>query len=528
MYKMFGDELIGAFREFKTIWDPDWKMNPGKIVEPYRTDENLRLGADYSPWQPKTHFQFPDDNGDFANATLRCVGVGKCRRKEGKNADDDVMCPSFMVTHEERHTTRGRAHHLWEMLQGEVIQNGWRDENVKSSLDLCLSCKGCKGNCPVNVDIATYKAEFLSHYYEGRVRPRHAYAFGLIDQWSRIASLWPGLVNLVTQTPGLSHLAKLAAGMPFERRIPEFAPQTFQSWFRAQKGAKSKTASDVILWPDTFNNYFFPETAQAATQVLEDAGFRVRVPLQHVCCGRPLYDYGMLDLAKRYLRNVMQQLRPQIEAGTPIVVLEPSCASVFRDELHNLFPTDPIAQKLRRQTLLLSEFLEQHAPEYRLPHLHRKALVQGHCHHKAVLKFDSESAVLKRIGLDADVLSTGCCGMAGSFGFENDKYGVSIAVGEHGLLPRVRSASPDTLIIADGFSCREQIAQGTDRRALHLAEVIQSARTADQRDSRDGSPEEAVYRKRDSDRRRARQRAAAILLGIALGGLLLRKLFRAA
>ncbi len=209
-------------------------MNPGKLVEPYRIDENLRLGAHYRPWEPATHFQFPEDHGSFAHAALRCVGIGKCRRQTGK-ADDDTMCPSFMVTHEERHTTRGRAHHLWEMLHGDVIANGWRDEHVKESLDLCLACKGCKGDCPVNVDMATYKAEFLSHYWEGRIRPRHAYAFGLIDQWSRLASLWPGLVNLVTQTPGLRQFAKLAAGMAPERRIPEFAPYTFQSWFRKHR-----------------------------------------------------------------------------------------------------------------------------------------------------------------------------------------------------------------------------------------------------------------------------------------------------
>src|SRR5689334_7973321 len=187
--KMFGDELIEAFREFKSIWDPDWKMNPGKVVDPYRMDENLRLGANYHPWEPATHFKFPEDGGSFAHAALRCVGIGKCRRKEGTKPGDDTMCPSFMVTHEERHTARGRARHLWEMLHGDVITDGWRDESVKESLDLCLSCKGCKGDCPVNVDMATYKAEFLSHYWEGRIRPRHAYAFGLVDQWARLASI---------------------------------------------------------------------------------------------------------------------------------------------------------------------------------------------------------------------------------------------------------------------------------------------------------------------------------------------------
>jgi FAD/FMN-containing dehydrogenase/Fe-S oxidoreductase len=518
LYKMFGEELIQAFREFKSIWDPDWKMNPGKLVDPYRIDENLRLGADYDPWDPATHFKFPEDKGSFAHAALRCVGVGKCRRKDGPDhGDDDTMCPSFMVTHEERHTTRGRAHHFWEMLNGNVIANGWRDENVKESLDLCLACKGCKGDCPVNVDIATYKAEFLSHYWEGRLRPRHAYAFGLIDQWARIASLWPGMVNLVTQTPGLSHVAKLMAGMPMKRQIPEFAPETFRSWFAKRNSPRNHEAGNVILWPDTFNNFFFPETAQAATSVLANAGFSVEVPQGHLCCGRPLYDYGMLDLAKTYLQRILTALRPQIEAGIPMVVLEPSCASVFRDELHNLFPDDPLASKLRDQTMLLSEFLEKKARDYQPPQIHRKALVQGHCHHKSLFKFDSENAVFKKLGLDADVLASGCCGMAGSFGFESDKYDVSVAIGERKLLPAVRQAPVSTMIIADGFSCREQIAQQTNRQALHLAEVMDLGMQQEAGIS-DMYPERELVERRTATRRNARLRAFGMLAAIGMGG----------
>jgi Fe-S oxidoreductase len=376
--------------------------------------------------------------------------------------------------------------------------------------------------------MATYKAEFLSHYWEGRVRPRHAYAFALIDQWSRLASLWPGMVNLVTQTPGLSHLAKWAAGMPLQRRIPEFAPQTFRRWFnkRASNEDHPKFGgaySKVVLWPDTFNNYFFPETAQAATEVLEQAGFAVEVPQQHLCCGRPLYDYGMLDLAQVYLRRVMQALRPQLLAEVPIVVLEPSCASVFRDELPNLFPDDPLAQKLKEQTMLLSEFLEQKAGNHHLPQLKHKALVQGHCHHKSVLRFDAEHSVLKKLGLDAQILNSGCCGMAGSFGFESDKYDVSIAIGERRLLPAVRQAADSTIIVADGFSCREQISQQTEREALHLAEVIQFARAPST--SNGERPEAKAVARRQATRRNARLRAAGALALIAGGAVLLAKRF---
>ena len=361
--KMFGAELMQAFREFKSAWDPDWKMNPGKLIEPYKLDENLRLGASYAPAQPQTRFQFPADHGSLAEATLRCVGVGKCRRDEG-----GVMCPSSRATREEEHSTRGRAHLLWEMTQGEIIRDGWRSDEVKSSLDLCLACKGCKSDCPVGVDVATYKAEFLSHYYEGRIRPRSAYAFGNIDLWARAASAVPGLVNLTTQLPLLRDVAKLAAGIPKERNIPPFAPQIFKTWF-ARRGGSKIAGPRVLLWADTFNNYFLPSTARAAVEVLEASGFEVVVPRANLCCGRPLYDFGMLDRAQSLLLEILDQLSPAIEAGIPIVVLEPSCAAVFRDELLNFFPRDERAHALARETFLLSEFLETTASMSRCPAL---------------------------------------------------------------------------------------------------------------------------------------------------------------
>jgi Fe-S oxidoreductase len=361
------------------------------------------------------------------------------------------------------------------MMRGDPLQAGWRDEHVRDALDLCLSCKGCKADCPVNVDMATYKAEFLSHYYAGRLRPRHAYAFGLIMYWARLAEHAPGLVNIATQTPVLRSLAKLAAGMAPQRRVPRFASQTFRTWFRDRQ-PRMISGPEVLVWPDTFNDHFHPETARAAVEVLERAGFRVRAPEAWLCCGRPLYDYGMLGLARRHLRRIVNVLHREIQAGLPIVVLEPSCASVFRDELPNMLPRDENAFRLQRQTFLLSEFLEQKAPDFPLPRLSKRAVVQGHCHHKAVLKMDAEEATLQRLGLEYNVLDSGCCGMAGAFGFEpGDHYQVSIGAGERVLFPAVRDADGNTLIVADGFSCREQIAQCTNRRALHLAEVIQLA-----------------------------------------------------
>jgi len=468
--KMFGPELVEAFARFKSLWDPDWKMNPGKLVRPNKLDHDLRLGANYHPWEPQTHFKFPQDNGSFARATLRCVGVGQCRQSEG-----GVMCPSFRVTREEEHSTRGRAHLLWEMMKGDVVRGGWRDEHVKSSLDLCLSCKGCKSDCPVAVDVATYKAEFLSHYYEGRVHPLGHYAFAHIDVWSRMGSVAPWLANFLTQTPGLREIAKSAAGIAPKRRIPRFANQSFRSWFEKRRQKASSSAPAVILWPDTFNNYFHPETAIAAIDVLEAAGFEVRLPKQNVCCGRPLYDFGMLDRAKKLLLRTLATLDREIADGIPVVVLEPSCASVFLDEMLNLFPDDSRAQKLASQVMLLSEFLDKNANGFPLAAIGGKALVHGHCHHKSIIKMASEESVLQRLGVDYKMPAPGCCGMAGAFGFENDKYETSVAIGELELLPAVRNAPADWLIVANGFSCREQIQQCTGRNALHLAEVIQMA-----------------------------------------------------
>jgi FAD/FMN-containing dehydrogenase/Fe-S oxidoreductase len=468
--KMFGPELMQALREFKSVWDPDWRMNPGKLIDAFPPTENLRLGADYRPEDPPTHFRFPDDNGSFAKAALRCIGVGECRKH-----DYGTMCPSYMATLEEEHSTRGRAHMFFEVLQGEVLRDAWNNEDVKRSLDLCLSCKACKTECPANVDLATYRSEFLSHYYETHRRPLEAYAFGLIDQWARLASAFPRLANAAARAPGLSALMRRALHLAPERELPRFATTTFRRWARRTGvPAAGHGVSPVILWADTFNNYFHPQAAIAAYEVLEAAGFGVRIPAGHLCCGRPLYDFGMLDRAKAYLTTVMSALGDAIDAGVPIVVLEPSCASVFRDELRNLFPDDPRAQRLRNQTFVLSEFLTKHAPDF-APSLTRTVLLHGHCHQKAIMKMDHEVGLLEKTGAKVQVPDTGCCGMAGPFGFSAEKIDVSKKVGERVLLPAVRNASDDTLIVADGFSCQEQIAQLTGRRAIHLAQALQLA-----------------------------------------------------
>src|SRR6185437_7657988 len=439
---MFGDEIVNAFREFKAIWDPEGMMNPGKVIDAYPVDVNLRWGTHYHPWQPKTHFAFANDEGNFAYAANRCVGTGKCRKHDG-----GTMCPSYMVTREERYSTRGRSRLLFEMLEGNPLEQGWRDEPVREALDLCLSCKGCRSECPVNVDMATYKSEFLAHYFDGRVRPVAHYAFGLMYWWARIASHMPRVANFFTQTWGLRSIAKALATMAPERRIPRFATQTFRAWF-SDRPVRNAGKTKVLLLPDTWNNHFQPSIAIAAVDVLEAAGFQVILPERSLCCGRPLYDYGMLGLAERLLREILDTLRPQIQAGMCVVGLEPSCVSVFRDELTNLITDDEDAKRLSAQTYLLTEFLAAKAPDFVIPRLQRKVLVSGHCHQKAVLRFDDEVDLLKKLGVDYTVIDSGCCGMAGAFGFEKgDHYRVSIQCGERALLPAVRAAADDTLIV---------------------------------------------------------------------------------
>ena len=371
-------------------------MNPGKLIgtdtQPVnQPQDHLRSNTSHPPMATKTHFAFASDHGSLEHATGRCVGVGACRKEES-----GTMCPSYMATREEQHSTRGRAHLLWEMLQGDVLKGGWRNEQVREALDLCLACKACKTECPTNVDMATYKAEFLAHHYEGRVRPIGAYAFGYIDKWSRLASLAPGIANFFGQSSLASSIAKKLLHIHPQRALPTFSAKTY----RAQAASLPQPTApigDVLLWADTFNNYLHSPTAVAAHKVLVDAGFRVHTLQQHVCCGRPLYDFGLLDSAKKYLLSTLSALEPTLAANMPIVVLEPSCATVFRDELTNLLPNDPRAHQLKSNTLLLSEFLVRHAPHYTPPQRPGSTfIVQGHCPPPGRHEDDRRDAIARR------------------------------------------------------------------------------------------------------------------------------------
>ena len=422
------------------------------------------------------------------------------------------MCPSFMATREEKHSTRGRARLLQEMMRPDGnTPHKWRNKDVKDALDLCLACKGCKGDCPVNVDMATYKSEFLAHYYKGRLRPASAYAMGLIPVWAPLAAQFPDFVNAFMETPVTGAVAKLLGGIAPQREVPRFATVPFGKWWRHH--AKNQGGPRVVLWADTFNTYFTPAVATAAVELLEGLGYSVEVPRGRVCCGRPFYDYGFLPLAQAYLRDALEKMEPYLRDGTPIVGLEPSCIAVFRDEMLGMFPNDIDAQRLAQQTYTLAEFLEKRADDWhwKIPKLNRHALVQAHCHHQAVMKFDSEMAVMKKAGLDVEHPDSGCCGMAGSFGYEaGEHYDVSQACGERVILPKVREAPEDTLLIADGFSCREQIYQGTGRRALHLSQVLRMAQ------ERANDPEFMYEALRNGLSRSTRMREVALGAGVAV------------
>jgi FAD/FMN-containing dehydrogenase/Fe-S oxidoreductase len=488
--KMFGPELVEAFREFKALWDPDNRMNPGKLadaVRVYDPIENLKHFHSSSPKSERTEFlALGVDHGSLEHATERCVGVGACRNTEG-----GVMCPSYRATLEEKHSTRGRAHLLWEMLAGSLQEEGFRSHAVHEALDLCLSCKACKTECPVQVDMAAYKSEFLAQHYKGRLHPLPHYVFGFADRLARFGSLTPSLTNALLTGSFTSGIVKRIAGVAAERKLPRLAHQTYQSARAQISGAPSlrrpsgarvgkhkpqsgSAAQQVLLWPDTWNNYYHPSTLTAAESLLTQAGFQVQVPQGHICCGRPLYDFGFLTQARAYLANVLDRIAAHIDAGTPFIFLEPSCASVFKDELLELMPNDPRAQRLRQQVWLLADWLAAQTPDLVTGRLTgANILIHGHCHHKAVFGgVANEISLLRRAGAAVEPIQAGCCGMAGPFGFEANKFVVSKTIASQGLVPAIESSASTTLIVTDGFSCREQIAQLTHRRALHFAEVL--------------------------------------------------------
>ncbi|WP_405840766.1 FAD-binding oxidoreductase [Streptomyces platensis] len=489
--KMYGPELVGVFEQFKALWDPAAGLNPGMLVHPARLDENLRF-APLPKGPVPVEFGYPHDNGDFSAAVRRCVGVAKCRNTTTGPGSADVMCPSFRATGEEQHSTRGRARLLHEMLAGEVITDGWQSPEVRDALDLCLSCKGCRSDCPVGVDMATYKAEFLHHHYEGRLRPAAHYSMGRLPQWLHTAAPLAPALNALARTP-LAALGKRLGGIAPERPIPTLATETFSHWWwhrRRTTGAPDPASGrTVVLWPDTFTNHLSPQVGRSAVRVLEAAGLRpllpptaplrtgaAPLPRRHrpLCCGLTYVSTGQLDQARAVMRRTVDVLGPLLQDGRPLVVLEPSCAAALRTDLPELLPDDPRAAQLATSVRTFAQALEELAPDWRPPRLDRPVAGQTHCHQHAVLGDAADRRLRERAGLTGS-LTGGCCGLAGNFGFERGHYEVSVACAEDQLLPAVREAPEGTEVLADGFSCRTQLDQLGDRPGRHLAEVLAEA-----------------------------------------------------
>ena len=460
--RMYPPEVLALFERFKAIWDPEDLLNPGNLVRPRPMDADLRFDGPVKSL-PLT-LKYPHDGGSLATATRRCVGVGAC-----VDTSSGVMCPSYMVTGREEHSTRGRAHLLFEMMRGETVTDGWRSGEVREALDLCLACKGCLSDCPVNVDMASYKAEFLHQHYQGRLRPASHYSLGFLPVLSRLASAAPRSVNRLLGGR-LAGLVKKAGGITPERSLPRFAGRTFRRGFRGRERGRER----VVLWPDTFTNFLSPQVGHDAVRVLEHAGFDVVLPSSSVCCGLTWISTGQLGVARRVLRRTLRVLKPELDAGTPVVGLEPSCLAVFRHDARELFDDDEL-HGLPAQAFTLAEFLERYAPDVEFGEVDAEAITQQHCHQHAVMGNAADERLLRRVGVRNRTLDSGCCGLAGNFGVEKGHYEVSVGAANRVLVPEVEAASPDTVVLADGFSCRTQIDDLTGRQALHLAQVLARA-----------------------------------------------------
>jgi FAD/FMN-containing dehydrogenase/Fe-S oxidoreductase len=479
--RMYSADAIAAFDAFARAFDPDAILNPGVLVDPRPVDADLRV-----PQAPELTeglaFTYPHDHGDLGEAVHRCIGIGRCVSDHagGPPGTDTVMCPSYLATGDERDSTRGRARVLQELVNGTLVDGGWSSPEVHDSLELCLACKGCASDCPAEVDVATYKAEVLHQTYRGRLRPRSHYALGQLPRWARLAGVAPGLVARAGRVPALARAARWAAGVDPRRDLPAFSPTPF-SRAADRRPARDLPADDagrppVLLWVDTFSDRFDPEVAVATVRVLEDAGFRVEVPDRAPCCGLTWISTGQLDAARRILRATVDQLAVAARAGTPIVGIEPPCVAVLRDDAPRLLGADdPAARDVAAATRTLAEFLQAQRPRWTPPDLSgTRVLAQPHCHHHAVMGWGADRALLAGTGAQVETVG-GCCGLAGNFGAERGHHEVSVAVAETQLLPAVRAAGDDTVLLADGFSCRTQLDQLAGRRAVHLAQLLAGA-----------------------------------------------------
>ncbi|MGB0877253.1 MAG: FAD-binding and (Fe-S)-binding domain-containing protein [Mycobacterium sp.] len=458
---MYSPGAMDTFAAVKDVFDPDDILNPGVVVRPRPLDGDLRE-ASAAPMRSNLGFGYHQDGGDFSTAVHRCIGVGKCRVTSGPG----VMCPSFRATRDEKDATRGRARVLQELANGSTVR-GWRSPEILESLDLCLSCKACSSECPTGVDMATFKAEALFQRYRHRPRPATHYSLGWLPRWARLASAFPQTANRLMAGP-LAPLGKRAAGVDLRRDLPVFAPRTFRRWFAEHP---SSSGEPVMLWVDTFTDHFTPEVGIAAVSVLEQAGYSVRIPQRRLCCGLTWISTGQLDTARKKLRRSVTALAGAAHAGMPVVGLEPSCTAVFRGDAADLLGESESTVAVSRSVRTLAELLGETVGWQPPDRSGTSAVVQPHCHHRAVLGFDADLDILQRAGIAMRVVE-GCCGLAGNFGAERGHYDVSVAVAENDLLPAVRQDDGNSPVLTDGFSCRTQLLDLTGRSGVHLAELL--------------------------------------------------------
>ncbi|MBR8740620.1 FAD-binding oxidoreductase [Nocardiopsis sp. MG754419] len=492
--RMYSPQMLAAFRSFKEVFDPDGLFNPGVLVDPDPVDQGLRPGPEQRRFELTPVHALSRDEGSLVNAVNRCVGVGSCRSQEG------AMCPSFQVTGDEVHSTRGRARLLSEMLRGERITGGHRSEEVREALDLCLSCKACASECPVNVDMATYKAEFLHRHYEGRVRPPAHYSMGWLPLLTSLLHRVPGAaraLNVLLRIPVLERSAKAVAGIDRSRGMIRFAPRSLRAEFRRRRASTTVPDQErsprsgaeggrdrprLVLWPDSFSDHLDTGPGLAAVEVLEALGYEVLMPREFVCCGLTWHSTGQLTMVRRVLRRTVEVMAPYVEEGIPVVGLEPSCREMLAHELTELLPDDPRAARLQEAVVPFSDVVAAHLPRdgedparWPFATLDVGAIAQVHCHERARGDSGSSSSLLAAVGVDERSIRTGCCGLAGNWGFEPGHADLSRNLGERELFPAIRARADGDIVLADGFSCRTQVRQETDAEPLHLAQVLRRA-----------------------------------------------------
>jgi len=472
--KLFGPALYGAFRQIKRAFDPKNIMNPGKIVDAPAMTESLKIGPQYQTWEPATTLDFSQQGG-FARAVEMCSGMGECRKKL-----DGTMCPSYMGTLDEEHSTRGRANALRNAIAGRAPRQEFTGKRLYEVMDLCLECKACKAECPSNVDMAKLKYEFLDHYYRANGLPLRNRMFAGIETVNRVGSMLAPLSNWIANSSLNRWLMEIFAGIDRRRPLPQFAGESFEAWYRKHQTAGDGSRGEVVLFHDTFNNFNTPNVASAATRFLEQAGYRV-VLSDKKCCGRPMISKGMLSQAKENAAWNVDKLAPYAEMGTPIIGLEPSCLLTLRDEYPEFLRTDA-AKKVSENSFLLEEFVMREVSAGRLTiDAHGKGkhvLLHGHCHQKALIGTAATVGMLQAAGYEVAEIDSGCCGMAGAFGFEKEHYDLSVKIGMRRLGPSVNGASADLEVVAPGISCRQQIEHLTQRKAKHPAELLLASLTS--------------------------------------------------